>query len=186
MSEFEFLAILVSIIIGLGATRLLSGAGGAIYRRHTNPLDEVHMVWTVTVLLLLVLNWWVIFAWRDETQWSFDTFLVLIMWAVSHYMLVIALYPPDLSDADLLSELFPRNRVWFFSNLAVLAGLDIVQTAMRGDLFRPVYYLPFVGHYIALAVAGIVVRRHAFDRFFAWYMLVTMLAWSLVVRRFLS
>lgn len=63
--------------------------------------------------------------------------------------------------------------------------LDVVQAAIHGDLFHPVWYLPFVGHYALLASGGIVVRRRSYDRFFAWYLLITLLIWSLVVRRYL-
>ena len=56
MSSFEFIAALMSIIIGLGVTNLLAGAGRAFYRRKENPLDEVHIVLTVATLLLLVLD----------------------------------------------------------------------------------------------------------------------------------
>lgn len=59
MSSFEFIAALMSIIIGLGVTNLLAGAGRAFYRRKENPLDEVHLVLTVATLLLLVLQWWI-------------------------------------------------------------------------------------------------------------------------------
>src|ERR1700751_2927421 len=59
MSSFEFIAALMSIIIGLGVTNLLAGDGRAFYRRKENPLDEVHIVLTVATLLLLVLRWWV-------------------------------------------------------------------------------------------------------------------------------
>jgi hypothetical protein len=44
MSEFDFISVLISIIIGLGITNLLSGAGRAFYRRQKSPIDEVHMV----------------------------------------------------------------------------------------------------------------------------------------------
>src|SRR6266581_3522643 len=54
MSSFEFIAALMSIIIGLGVTNLLSGAGRAFYRRKENPLDEVHLVLTIATLVMLV------------------------------------------------------------------------------------------------------------------------------------
>ena len=70
MGEFEFISVLISLIIGLGITNLLSGAGRAFYRRRKSPIDEVHMVLTVVTLLILVLNWWVTFSWRAETNWT--------------------------------------------------------------------------------------------------------------------
>jgi hypothetical protein len=52
-------------------------------------------------------------------------------------------------------------------------------------LLHPVWYLPYVGHYALLAAFGLILRRRGYDRFFAWYQLITVLAWSLIVRRFL-
>ena len=100
MSSFEFIAALMSIIIGLGVTNLLAGVGRAFYRRKENPLDEVHIVLTLATLLLLVLQWWVTFKWNTEIVWSFDRFLVLIVWTITLYMLTVFLYPPDLSEAE--------------------------------------------------------------------------------------
>jgi hypothetical protein len=57
---------------------------------------------------------------------------------------------------------------------------------MRGDLLHPVWYLPFVAHLIVLSAIGIALRRRGYDRFFAWYQLITLLTWSLIVRRFLA
>ena len=67
MSSFEFIAALMSIIVGLGVTNLLAGAGRAFYRRKENPLDEVHLVLTIATLLLLVLQWWVTFRWTPRS-----------------------------------------------------------------------------------------------------------------------
>src|SRR6267142_320785 len=61
MGEFDFISVLISLIIGLGIPNLVSGAGRVFYRRRRNPIDEVHMVLTVATLLILVLNWWVSF-----------------------------------------------------------------------------------------------------------------------------
>ncbi|MFZ0917841.1 MAG: hypothetical protein WAN04_13170 [Candidatus Udaeobacter sp.] len=64
--------------------------------------------------------------------------------------------------------------------------LDIAQTAVHGELFQPIWYVPFVGQYALLAGGGLIASRRSYDRFFAWYQLVTLLAWALVVRRFLE
>jgi hypothetical protein len=94
MSSFEFISILISIIIGLGVTNLLAGTGRAFYRRRENPIDETHIVFTAATLLILVLQWWVTFKWNDEVNWSFDKFLVLIVWTISLYMLTTFLFHP--------------------------------------------------------------------------------------------
>ena len=185
MGSFEFIAALMSIIIGLGVTNLLAGAGRAFYRRKENPMDEVHIVFTIATLLVLILQWWVTFKWNNEVNWSFDKFLVLIVWTISLYMLTVFLYPPDLSEAEEHRARFQRNRAGYYSTFIAMCLLDFAQTSSRGDLFHPVWYVPFVGQYAVLAAIGLVVHRCGYDRFFAWYQLITLLIWALLVRRYL-
>jgi hypothetical protein len=45
--------------------------------------------------------------------------------------------------------------------------------------------VPFVGHYAVLAAVGVCAHRRGYDRFFAWYQLITLLIWALLVRRYL-
>src|SRR6516225_9968438 len=186
MSSFEFIAALMSIIVGLGVTNLLAGAGRAFYRRKENPMDEVHIVLTIaTLLLLLSLQWWVTFKWNTEGNWSFDKFLVLIVWTITLYMLTVFLYPPDLSEAEEHQGRFERNRSGYYSAFIAMCLFDIVQTGIHEDLFHPIWYLPFIGQYTVLAAIGLIAHRRGYDRFFAWYQLITLLVWALVVRRIL-
>src|SRR5205814_5496145 len=169
MSSFEFIAALMSIIIGLGVTNLIAGAGRAFYRRNENPLDELHIVLTLATLLLLALQWWVTFKWNTEVNWSFDKFLLLIVWTITLYMLTVFLYPPDLSEAEEHQARFERNRSGFYSSFIAMCLLDIVQAAIHADLFHPIWYLPYASHYTLLGAAGLCVRRRSYDRFIAWY-----------------
>jgi len=185
MSSFEFISILMSIVIGLGVTNLLAGAGRAFYRRLETPMDEVHIVLTLATLLVLSLNWWVAFKWNTNVVWSFDKFLVLIVWTITLYLLTTFLYPPDLSEEEERRNRFEGNRSGYYAAFVAFCLMDIVQTALRSGLLDPVWYLPFVGHFAVLAAAGLVVRKRAYDRFFAWYQLIVLLLWALVVRRYL-
>src|ERR1700730_1098336 len=186
MNEFNFLAIFVSVIFGLGVTHVLAGAGRAFYRRKQFPIDEVHLVLTGATLVILVLNWWVFFFWQTRTQWTFEVFLILMAWTASFYMLAIFLYPPDLPDSHTYREIFDRTRSGYYGSLIASVLLDILQTAIRGGLLNPRWYLPFVGHYAVLATVAMGLRKRSFDRFFAWYLLIKLLAWSLIARRYLG
>ena len=185
MSSFEFIAALMSIIIGLGVTNLLAGAGRAFYRRKENPLDEVHIVLTIATLLLLVLQWWVTFKWNTEVTWSFDMFLVLIVWTITLYMLTVFLYPPDLSEAEEHQRRFQRNRTAIIRRSLACACSISRKPQSTVILLHPIWYVPFIGHYAVLAAIGLVAHRRGYDRFFAWYQLITLLIWALLVRRYL-
>jgi hypothetical protein len=100
-------------------------------------------------------------------------------------MLTTFLYPPDLSEEEERRNRFEANRSGYYSAFIAFCSMDIVQTALRSGLLDPVWYLPFVGHFLILGSAGLIVRKRGYDRFFAWYQLIVLLLWSLVVRRYL-
>ena len=186
MNEFEFLAVFISIVVGLGVTHILYGLARIIHTRGQQPVSTLHLVWTINVLLILLLNWWVLFLWADHEAWSFDLYLLLIAWGIALYMLAVVMYPPDIRTGDSYDEIFAKNRRWLFGTFISFVMLDISQTAVRGQLFHPKIYLPFVLHYVVLAAIGMFVSNRRYQAFFGWYMLTTLTLWSLVVRRFLG
>jgi len=186
MNEFEFLAVFISIVVGLGVTHILYGLARIIHNRGQKQMAKLHFVWTLNVLLILLLNWWVLFLWADYPAWSFDIYLLLIGWGIALYMLAVILYPPDIKVEDSYDEIFERNRKWLFGAFVIFVALDVAQTAVRGQLFEPKIYLPFVLHYAVLTAVGIPVANKRYQIFLAWYFLITLILWCLIVRRLLG
>jgi hypothetical protein len=186
MSEFEYVAVLVSLILGLGITRLLAGVGRAIHRRETSRVDLLHSVWTAAVFWTLILNWWVFFESRSLPVWSFGYFVVVIIWAVLFYLMTVVLYPPDIGATEAYGALFERNRRWFLGLFVASSLSDIWLTALRGDLLDPPQYLPFALHMAVLGVLAMIFRAPRFQLALATYVLAVGLTWSLLVRRLLG
>jgi hypothetical protein len=179
MTEFEFLSVMISIIFGLGLTHILGGSLSYIFSKRAT---ETHLVYSAFALVVLVLNWWVVFIWHNHTNWSFDEFLVLVLWAISHYLIAITLYPPD----EAAPSTFESHRNWFFWSFFGMTFFDMAQTAMRGDLFNPWYYLIFVLHYSAISLLAVFIKSRTVHRVISWWFLSSIVVWSLVVRRFLA
>ena len=177
MTEFEFLTVLISIVFGLGLTHLLYGLFRHLARGDLTPEHALFSAW---VFLVLVLNWWVLYQWRDYQGWSFEVFLLIVLWSLTYYVMAIALYPPD--DRD--SRVAEFDYRWFFWSAFATGVIDVAWTAVRGMLFTPWYYLPFVGHYIVLFALLNLVRSPAFRRAAAWWLVLSVLTWAFVVRRF--
>lgn len=182
MSPFEYLAVLVSLILGLGITHILTGVGRAIHRRAEIKLDLVHVLWTIATFLILVLNWWVFFESRTISGWTFGQFLLVIGWAVAFYLMAVVLYPPGMRTGEDYAQVFEVNRPWFFGLFIFSSVIDIAQTAARGDLFSPPFYLLFVLHLVLLVGIGIWVRRRGYQVFLACYILAIGLLWAVSAR----
>jgi hypothetical protein len=69
MSLFEFLMVLVSIIIGLGITELLKGVGQMIRYRKSVRTYWVHSVLIVFVMIALLQQWWEIWDLQGVPGW---------------------------------------------------------------------------------------------------------------------
>ena len=182
MSEFEFLSVLVSIVIGFGLTHLLGGLGRAFHFRRENKMDAVHVGWTITVFFVLILNWWVFLLWRDFGTWTFSTFFTVILWTTSFYVMALALYPPSLSKDVDYRAMFEANRTWFLATFTAMCILDLMVSYTRDLGVLDFTYMAFVGHYAIISAVGIGVKNRKYDMAAAWYIAITLALWSFGVR----
>jgi len=182
MTTFEFLSVLVSIVIGFGLTHLLGGLGHAYHFRRVSKMDAVHVAWTITVFFVLVLNWWVFLLWRDIDDWSFSDFFMIILWTTSMYVMALALYPPKLSEDVNYRTLFETNRTWFLATFTVMCLLDLNVSWTRDQGTTELFYIAYVGHYALITAVGIGVKNRRYDLVAAWYIAITMALWSFNVR----
>ncbi|HEX5725907.1 MAG TPA: hypothetical protein VFX98_10615 [Longimicrobiaceae bacterium] len=123
MEIFAHLAVLVSIILGLGLSHLLSRVGELVQARATLGVRVttywVQLAWVLVVFLAHVQLWWSLFRWADRLpQASYFEFLLVLMGPVTLFMASrIAL--PDLEDNPTvdLRQYFFAIRPWFFTIL---------------------------------------------------------------------
>ncbi len=74
MAAFEYLSVLISIILALGMTRVLAGVGEMLQARSRHRIYWVHVMWIVNLFLYLVIAWWIFYRWRDQQPWNFYLF----------------------------------------------------------------------------------------------------------------
>ena len=79
MGAFEYLSVLISIILALGMTRVLAGVGEMLQARSRHRIYWVHVIWIVNLFLFLVLAWWIFYRWRDQQPWNFYLFLFVLI-----------------------------------------------------------------------------------------------------------
>lgn len=175
MSNFEFIAVLLSIVFGLAIANLLSGVLQAFLR---GELTDTRVAWSILVGNILLLDWWVFYQWSDHTDWRFHEFLYLAIWATVHYLLAVALFPYKfLSD---YSEKLQQRIV--LVTLIVVAILDTGEKAVLGDLLNPWYYPLIILFIVSFAVLPLVITKAWAMRFSGWTMAVGVLLWSVVAR----
>jgi len=79
MGAFEYLSVLISIILALGMTRVLAGVGEMLQARSRHRIYWVHVIWIVNLFVYLVIAWWIFYRWRDQQPWNFYLFLFVLI-----------------------------------------------------------------------------------------------------------
>jgi hypothetical protein len=131
---FNYVAVLVSIIIGLGVTRILTGVSEAIQVANRPRGYWIHTLWMINILGALMLFWWVLYRWRNVPEWNFYLFLWVNIAPLLTYLAAGVLCPGELeaTGSPDWRDYYYRNRRGFFFVFGAIWPLDIIDTLLKG------------------------------------------------------
>lgn len=165
MDSFSYLSVLVSIILGLGITRLLTGLGQQIEFRDEVRSYGPSLAWAVVLLLVHVQAWWTLFGLRDHEAWTFVEFLVVLLQPITLYLLAALVLPTVGRGApvDLRAHYYEQAR-WFFGLFGVLLVVSLGKDLTLEGALPDATNVAFHGVFLMLAATAAVTRREAFHR----------------------
>jgi len=70
---FNYLSVMVSIVVGLGLTQLFAGIGNLVQVRRRVKLYPLHSLWVLLVIVLHLHMWWSFWALRAVAEWTIST-----------------------------------------------------------------------------------------------------------------
>jgi phosphoglycerol transferase MdoB-like AlkP superfamily enzyme len=128
MSAFEYVSVFISVILGLGVTQALTGIADLIHQSKRVRIYWPHLLWILLVIVMHVQEWWVLFDLRTLPTWRLPTFLFVMLYPITLFILARLLFPFGLHDEVIDLKIFyfeNYRRIFFFSALlALLATLD--------------------------------------------------------------
>jgi hypothetical protein len=172
MAVFDYLGVMLSVILGLGVTHLLAGLSKQIHYRKTVRFSWVHTLWTLNILTYIVIIWWGMFWWSRQEEWFFFHFLLLILYAIVLFFAASLLFPWDIpEDFDFEAHFFDI-RPWFFSVITFAWCVDIPETVLKSEVGLglrnlPTGYVVLIGVQLFLSALGIFWSNRTFHKFFA-------------------
>ncbi len=132
MSQFEYVAVLISIIVGLALAQILRGVG----RMVTNPGGPrpywVHLIWTAYLFLNITMFWWWEFR-LGTIDWSITLYLVVIAYATLLFFASLVMQPGSLGGINSYKEYYYSRRNWIFGLIIANSLWDFVDTLMKGE-----------------------------------------------------
>lgn len=129
---FPHIRIVMGMVVGLAMSKLLTGFAGLVQHPGRYRLSAVHLLWSCSILVELILFWWWEFALSQLPVWNFVTFLFLIVYTVTLYLLAALLFPDDIDEYGGYEAYLIRRRHWFFGLLAATFVLDVIDTLIKG------------------------------------------------------
>jgi hypothetical protein len=146
LSRFEFLSVLLSVVLGLAIAQVLGSWGELIRSRGRVRFFWPHLGWTAFLLVTIIFSWWATWYAREQAlHFSFFSYLAALLQPAALVVAVFILTPPVPSAGalDLRAHFFDNAR-WVFSLLAfsalivtvggVIIGSDLFVTAIRATL----------------------------------------------------
>jgi hypothetical protein len=154
VSRFEYLSVLVSIVIALGISEIASSWGRLLRNRAHVRFYWLHAFWSVFTILLMIQFWWGFWEFRVVQSWSFPKLLAVIAEVLVLVLAGIILLPNTDSNEriDLRAHYFDHCRVYFFFGAILIAQLALVDLLV-GE--QPFFHAENAFRLSGLLVAGL-------------------------------
>ena len=182
MEMFEYVAVLTSIVIGLGIAHLLHGVARLMQHPGREKIYWVHLAWVAYMFELSVFWWWWEFNLREVAQWTFQLYGFVILYAVIIYLLCALLFPDDLEGYAGYRDYFYSRRAWFFGLAALSFAVDFFDSWVKGTeylLGLGTEYFVQTGLLGALMLVAAVSRNERFHQIFVVAVLIYQTLWAL-------
>jgi hypothetical protein len=182
---FVHVRLVMGFIVSLSIARLLTGAARFVQHPETQKIYPVHLLWSLSMLLMLVHFWWWEFALYTITSWTFEVYLFLVAYCILLFVICTVLFPDSVAEYDGWEGYFYSRRKWFFGLFALTFVVDILDTWLKGpqrfDMYGPEYWVRAPVYIVLCAIAMWTTNRK-----FHWAFAIASIAYqiSFILRLF--
>jgi hypothetical protein len=177
MTPFEYVIVLISVILGLGITTILTGVAELIKHTRSVGLYTPYIIWIVLIFVLHIQDWWISYKLKSVDVWTLHFFLLIVLYPINLYILAHLLFPASLSkdfrSKDFYLEYYPR----FFIGAITLVIISITQNLIVDGL--PVFtQIPHFIVFVALLIMLITKSKNTTVHFFLSIILLVVMVVS--------
>jgi hypothetical protein len=182
MDAFNYLSVLISIVLGLAITQLLQGYRTMLIARSRIDLYGAPFGWAALLLIVGVQMWWSMFGLSHHGQWTFLQFAAVLLQVVLLYLLAALVFPDVGADQRLdLRQHYFDQAPWFFGfGMALLVVSVVKDLIVMGEWPKPANLAFHALFFVAWALAA-VSRWEPYHRFLPWTMLLAFSVYILIL-----
>lgn len=101
MTPFEYISVLISIILGIGITQLVSGVAEIIQQWDRNKIYWPHLLWIALIFFLHIQAWWQFYELQKYDEWQLYDFLIAAIYPINLFVLARLLFPHSQSENNI-------------------------------------------------------------------------------------
>lgn len=137
MGLFEFLMILLSVVIGLALSELLTGLAQLLRNRDTVKFYWMHSLFQLGVFMALLQQWWESWNWADVETLGLGDVLLQLFQPVVLFLIAHLLTPQEAVGVNLKRYYFKQAPVlWALVALGTTVGTIIAPLTRGDDIFQ--------------------------------------------------
>jgi hypothetical protein len=156
MTPFEYVIVLVSIILGLGVTTILTGVADWIKHRPKAMLYTPYIIWIILVFVLHMHEWWECYSYRTIEEWKLPMFLWLLLYPINLYVLAHLLFPAHHDEGYSGKDFYLKNWPKLFTSALLLPVISIAQNVVISNFPWQSQVVQFL---LIVALSILIIRR---------------------------
>jgi hypothetical protein len=180
MTPFEYVIVLISVILGLGITTILTGLAELI--KHSKPirLYTPYIIWIMLIFVMHIQEWWISYQLKAVEVWTLQFFLLIMLYPINLYILAHLVFPGSLSkefsSKAFYLEYYPR----IFIGTISLVILSVIHNIIIDDL-PLMSQIPQAIVFVALTTVLVTKNRNTNVHFFLSVILLVLMIISFAI-----
>ena len=176
MGTFDYISVMISIIIGLGIANILNTIGILIRNKGKVIHSSTYYMHCLFVILLLFQAWWTVFGYKDYPDWDFLFYLLILIMVSLMYLLTEMLRIKDGLEIIHLDNIFLKNKSLYFLMfiVSVVCG-GLVQTIVTNSSILTKMNI-FRGLLVLISIWGIYSGNPKVQKLIAFVLFLTYIA----------
>jgi len=160
VDAFSYLAVLLSIVLGLGLTQLLTAGGRIIRQRASIRVHWLPILWAAILFVIYLQVWWAMYGMRFRKEWTFLSFAVALSQTALLYLMAAVVLPEQIDDEGSdLAIYFDRHHRWFFGLFLLTLMVSVTKDAVFDKELPGTVNLGFHALFATGCATGMIVRR---------------------------
>lgn len=147
INPFEYVSILISIILGLGITQILSSFSDLLYHHKKVKFYPPHTIWILFVLFLHIQDWFVTYQIKDKPAWSLPELVFILLYPITLFIAAKMLLPTNNEEERFDMKVFYFSQfpmIFLLISLSILLSILFNLFFLKASLFQQIPLLVFM------------------------------------------